>query len=150
MANDAYSYLFLTGWWFSHDPRVLRVNRVKRSATFFKDGRSVTTIQLESQSLGKRKSVQTSMSSAFPIGSMYGIFNYIWVIYRVNVSKYAIHGSYGFLCRWIWDCFEKITGHHRFYHYKLMSHRFAGKSYTQMLHGAGIFTYLYPKYHPVL
>ena len=26
---------------------------------------------------------------------MYGIFNYIWVIYGVNVSKYAIHGSYG-------------------------------------------------------
>ena len=31
----------------------------------------------------------------YPIGSMYGTFNYIWVIYGVNVSKYAIHGSYG-------------------------------------------------------
>ena len=30
-----------------------------------------------------------------PIGSMYGIFTYIWVIYRANVSKYSIHGSSG-------------------------------------------------------
>ena len=26
---------------------------------------------------------------------MYGIFNYIWVIYGINVSKYAIHGASG-------------------------------------------------------
>ena len=26
---------------------------------------------------------------------MYGIFTYIWVIYRANVSKYSIHGSSG-------------------------------------------------------
>ena len=30
-----------------------------------------------------------------PIGSMYGIFTYIWVIFVVNVGKYSIHGSYG-------------------------------------------------------
>ena len=30
-----------------------------------------------------------------PIGSMYGIFTYIWSIFMVNVSKYTIHGSYG-------------------------------------------------------
>ena len=30
-----------------------------------------------------------------PIGSMYGIFTYIWVIFGVNVGKYSIHGSYG-------------------------------------------------------
>ena len=30
-----------------------------------------------------------------PIGSMYGIFTYIWIIYGVNVGKYSIHGSYG-------------------------------------------------------
>ena len=30
-----------------------------------------------------------------PIGSMYGIFTYIWVIFRVNVSKYSIHGAFG-------------------------------------------------------
>ena len=29
------------------------------------------------------------------IASMYGIFNYIWVIYGINVSKYAIHGASG-------------------------------------------------------
>ena len=30
-----------------------------------------------------------------PIGSMYGIFTYIWLIFMVNVGKYTIHGSYG-------------------------------------------------------
>ena len=29
---------------------------------------------------------------------MYGIFTYIWDIYGVNVSKYAIHGSSGLVC----------------------------------------------------
>ena len=32
----------------------------------------------------------------YPIGSMYGIFTYIWLIFRVNVGKYTIHGSYGY------------------------------------------------------
>ena len=27
-----------------------------------------------------------------PIGSMYGIFTYIWLIFMVNVAKYTIHG----------------------------------------------------------
>ena len=31
----------------------------------------------------------------YPICSMYGIFTYIWVIFRVNVGKYSIHGAYG-------------------------------------------------------
>jgi len=26
---------------------------------------------------------------------MYGIFNYIWVIFGVNVGKYTIHGASG-------------------------------------------------------
>ena len=30
-----------------------------------------------------------------PIGSMYGIFTYIWLIFMVNVGIYTIHGSYG-------------------------------------------------------
>ena len=30
-----------------------------------------------------------------PIGSMYGIFTYIWHEFMVNVRKYTIHGSYG-------------------------------------------------------
>ena len=29
-----------------------------------------------------------------PIGSMYGIFTYIWLIFMVNVAKYTIHGSH--------------------------------------------------------
>ena len=32
-----------------------------------------------------------------PIGSMYGIFTYIWLNFVVNVGKYTIRGSYG-LC----------------------------------------------------
>ena len=27
---------------------------------------------------------------------MYGIFTYIWAIFRVNVVKYSMHGAYGF------------------------------------------------------
>ena len=30
-----------------------------------------------------------------PIGSMYGVFTYIWLKSMVNVGKYTIHGSYG-------------------------------------------------------
>ena len=30
-----------------------------------------------------------------PMGSMYGIFAYTWVIFMINVGKYTIHGSYG-------------------------------------------------------
>jgi hypothetical protein len=26
---------------------------------------------------------------------MYGIFTYIWEIFRANVGKYAMHGAYG-------------------------------------------------------
>ena len=36
-----------------------------------------------------------NLSTSIPIGSMYGIFTYIWVIDGVNVGKYSIHGSYG-------------------------------------------------------
>ncbi len=32
-----------------------------------------------------------------PTGSMYDIFGSIWLIFMINVGKYAIHGSYG-LC----------------------------------------------------
>ena len=31
---------------------------------------------------------------AIPIGSMYGIFTYMWLMLMVNVGKYTIHGSY--------------------------------------------------------
>ena len=30
-----------------------------------------------------------------PIGSMYGLFTYIWLMFMVSVGKYTIHGSYG-------------------------------------------------------
>ena len=33
----------------------------------------------------------------YPIGSMYGIFTYIWLIFMVNVAKYTIHGYYGYI-----------------------------------------------------
>jgi len=32
---------------------------------------------------------------SLPIGSMYGVFTYIWLIFMVNVGKYPIHGSFG-------------------------------------------------------
>ena len=34
-----------------------------------------------------------------PIGSMYGIYTYIWLEFMVNVGKYTIHGSYGTVSR---------------------------------------------------
>ena len=33
--------------------------------------------------------------SPLPIGSMYDIFTYIWLIFMVNVSKSTLHGSFG-------------------------------------------------------
>ena len=36
------------------------------------------------------------IQKTYPIGSMYGIFTYIWLIFMVNVTKYTIHGSYGY------------------------------------------------------
>ena len=30
-----------------------------------------------------------------PIGSMYGIYTYVWLIFMVNVAKYSMHGYYG-------------------------------------------------------
>ena len=36
-----------------------------------------------------------SYDISYPRCSMYGIFKYIWVIFRANVGKYSIHGAYG-------------------------------------------------------
>ena len=44
--------------------------------------------------LTRMKSAEGSLFG-HPRWSMYGIFTYIWVIYRANVSKYSIHGSSG-------------------------------------------------------
>ena len=32
----------------------------------------------------------------YPIGSMYGIFTYIYHKFKPNVGVYTIHGSYGY------------------------------------------------------
>ena len=37
------------------------------------------------------------MIHIYPIGSMYGIFTYIWLIFLVNVGKYTIHGLFGYI-----------------------------------------------------
>ena len=38
----------------------------------------------------------SSFSTIYPIGSMYGIYANIWGILMVNVTIYGIHGSYGY------------------------------------------------------
>ena len=38
----------------------------------------------------------SSFGESYPIGSMYDIFTYIWLIFMVNVGKYTIHGWYGY------------------------------------------------------
>ena len=53
----------------------------------------------------------------YPIGSMYGIFTYIYHKNQPNVGKYTIHGSLGYfkgyltsnpgLCREIWSIFYR-------------------------------------------
>ena len=37
-----------------------------------------------------------TLPMGYPIGSMYGIYTYIWLIFMVNVGEYTIHGSYGY------------------------------------------------------
>ena len=39
----------------------------------------------------------SNMYIYIPIGSMYGIFTYIWLIFILNVGKCTIHGSYGYI-----------------------------------------------------
>ena len=41
-----------------------------------------------------------------PIGSMYGMFTYIWRIFMVNVGQYTTHGSDGIwkCCRFLSNC----------------------------------------------
>ena len=53
-------------------------------------------------------------SSHIPIGSMSGIFTYIWLTFMETVSKYAIHGYYGIYCTIISMCklmkLDALTG----------------------------------------
>ena len=44
----------------------------------------------------------------YPIGSMYGIFTYIWMIFMVNVGRYTIHGCYGI---WFGSTPHVFNGH---------------------------------------
>ena len=47
--------------------------------------------------VGGKKSPKkpTQAESNIPIGSMYGIYSYIYHKNQPNVGKYTIHGSYG-------------------------------------------------------
>ena len=42
-----------------------------------------------------------SIHGSYPIGSMYGIFAYIYHKNQPNVGKYTIHGWYGYGCKWL-------------------------------------------------
>ena len=44
---------------------------------------------------GLKKNKSPFLKGLLPIGSMYGIFTYIWLTFMVNVGKYTIHGCYG-------------------------------------------------------
>ena len=47
-----------------------------------------------------------NITKSLPIGSMYGIFTYIWLILVANVGKYTIHGSYGLsVSFFLWQLF---------------------------------------------
>ena len=51
---------------------------------------------IESTLRSSPRSLENMCFFVVPIGSMYGIHPYIWLIFMVNVGKYTIHGSYGF------------------------------------------------------
>ena len=50
--------------------------------------------------VGSARACSIAWEDREPIGSMYGIFTYIWLIFMVNVGKYTIHGSCGGRERW--------------------------------------------------
>ena len=59
------------------------------------------------------RAVQDSKIDNFipkPIGSMYGIFTYIWLIFMVNVGTHTIHGSYGKRKKWLFFTFKRVRG----------------------------------------
>jgi len=43
---------------------------------------------------------------AYPIPSVYGIFNYIWLLLMVNAGKYTIHAWYGYNTEILSPCFH--------------------------------------------
>ena len=80
--------------WLQKNAVWLRKKKKKRrcKSVFFLDGITLFTLQ----------------EQPWPIGSMYGIFTYIWVIHGLNVGKYSIHGSYGW-----WSLNRVVTVSHR-------------------------------------
>ena len=45
----------------------------------------------------------------YPIGSMYGIYTYIYHTNQLNVGKYAIHGSYGYVDSLLYVCAVRLS-----------------------------------------
>ena len=64
--------------------------RVRSIATHRQPGNILAQGEGPGQRQGKRGD-----NIAMPIGSMHGIFTYIYHEFMVNVGKYSIHGSYG-------------------------------------------------------
>ena len=90
-------------WWYPHfTPQVLIIFSRKNHRF---DGethhfRKPPKKEISQETKNKKPPSKNQQSSKIswtniPIGSMYGIYNYIWVIFMVNVGKYTIHGSYG-------------------------------------------------------
>jgi len=44
----------------------------------------------------------------YPICSMYGVFTYIWLIFRANVGKCSIHGAYGYIYIYSKICIDRF------------------------------------------
>ena len=84
------------------------MSRMEIPMPMMKMGRRCT----ETVSLTLNPSIRGHESShpAIPIGSMYGIYTYIWLIFMVNVAKYTIHGYYG-ICPKIFGKFPRIQSY---------------------------------------
>ena len=52
-------------------------------------------MEISDETYGSRWNHILGRLKATPIGSMYGIFTYIWLTFVVNVGKYSIHGASG-------------------------------------------------------
>ena len=61
-----------------------------------RNSRSAWKINPKTQEKLRRFRWMGKKRGSYPIGSMYAIYTYIWLIFMVNVGKYAIHGSYGY------------------------------------------------------
>ena len=56
---------------------------------------ALSLFQIGAGLLPRPHQIMTDPQNSLPIGYMYGIFTYIWLMFMVNVGKYTIHGSYG-------------------------------------------------------